>query len=400
MSVTSQIRVMIVDDSAVVRGALGRILEGHPDIKVVTTAPNGQVALDALRHVEVDVVLLDVEMPVMDGITTLPRILSAHPGVRVIMASSLTQQGAAITMQALALGAIEYISKPSARVGAAGLASVSAEIVGKVRAVGRSRVQPRGTAPSPAARRITPSATRATAPTAPSFSSPSTHPSAPGGAPPATAPTGAVPRVASILGGAHATDAAPRALAIAASTGGPNALAAMLSALPADYPLPIFITQHMPPVFTALLAQRLQRDTGRTCVEAKGGEVVRGGHTYIAPGDFHMLVQTSEGVPILRLTQTPPENHCRPAADPMLRSIAAVYGASALTVVLTGMGEDGRRGCEAMRERGGRVIVQDEATSVVWGMPGAVASAGLANFILPLDEIAAKVAALSLAGAT
>jgi two-component system, chemotaxis family, protein-glutamate methylesterase/glutaminase len=368
MTALPPIRVLIVDDSAVVRGALGRILENEKDITVVTTAPNGQLALDALRHCEVDVVLLDVEMPVMDGITTLPRILAAHPSVRVIMASSLTQQGAAITMQALALGATEYISKPSARVGGAGLATVAGEIVAKVRAVGRSRP------PSMAAR-------------------PSAAPHAPA---PAKAPARAA---ASILGGSHAGDAPPRALAIAASTGGPNALAAVLSGLPADFPLPIFITQHMPPVFTALLAQRLQRDTGRACVEAKNGETVRGGHTYIAPGDFHMLVQTSEGVPILRLQQTPPENHCRPAADPMLRSIAAVYGASALAVVLTGMGEDGRRGCEVVRDRGGRVIAQDEASSVVWGMPGAVATAGLAHWILPLSEIAHKISSLSLVGA-
>ncbi len=356
------IRVLVVDDSAVVRGAIGRILESVPDIKVVTTAPNGQLALDALKHCEVDVVLLDVEMPVMDGITTLPRILAAHPSVRVIMASSLTQQGAAITMQALSLGATDYISKPSARVGAAGLAGVADEIVTKVRAIGL-------------ARRARPAI-----------------PAKPVQRPP-------IGTSASILGMSPMGESAPRVLAIAASTGGPNALAEVLSGLPRDYRLPTFITQHMPPVFTALLAQRLQRDTGRECVEARNGDVVKAGVTYIAPGDFHLIVQTHEGHPILRLQQTPPENHCRPAADPMFRSIAAVYGASTLAVVLTGMGEDGRRGCEAVRERGGRIIAQDEATSVVWGMPGAVVQAGLARWILPLSEIASRISSLSLVGA-
>lgn len=356
------IRVLLVDDSAVVRGAIGKILEAEKDIKVVTTAPNGQMALDAMRHTEIDVVLLDVEMPVMDGITALPLMLSAHPRSRVIMTSSLTQQGAAITMQALALGATDYISKPSARAGGAALASVAHEIVSKVRAIGRARkvnIDP----PAGLHRRPAP------------------------------------PTSASILVAGNTGDSTPRALAIAASTGGPNALADVLSRLPADYPLPTFITQHMPPVFTALLAQRLQRDTGRTCVEATNGMPVRPGHTYVAPGDWHMLVHTVEGHPVIRLEQSPPENHCRPAADPMLRSIAAVYGAATLAVVLTGMGEDGRRGCAAVRERGGRVIVQDEATSVVWGMPGAVASAGLAQWILPLPEIAGKISSISCVGA-
>lgn len=356
------IRVLVVDDSAVVRGALGRILESAGDIKVVTTAPNGQIALDALKHIEVDVVLLDVEMPVMDGITTLPRILAAHPSVRVIMASSLTQQGAAITLQALSLGAADYIAKPSSRVGAAGLSSVEGEIVAKVRAIGRARRARPNIPPQPVRPAPTTSA-------------------------------------ASILGTSHGHDAVPRVLAIASSTGGPNALAEVLSGLPKDYKLPTLITQHMPPVFTALLAQRLQRDTGRECVEARDGDRIRAGCTYIAPGDYHMIVHTLEAQPIIRLEQSPPENHCRPAADPMLRSIAAAYGASTIAVVLTGMGEDGRRGCEVVRDRGGRIIAQDEATSVVWGMPGAVVNAGLARWVLPLQDIAARIASLSLVGA-
>lgn len=349
------IRVLIVDDSAVIRGALGRIVDGESDMTVVTTAPNGKVALDALRHTKVDVVLLDVEMPEMDGLTALPLILDAYPSTRVIMASSLTQRGAEITMHALAMGASDFIAKPAAKTGSATIASISVEIASKVRAIGRAA---RGGIAAPA---------RTAA------------------ARPVTMP------VRKELLADRTNDAMPRLLAIAASTGGPNALAAVLSGLPKDFPLPIVITQHMPAVFTQLLAQRLERDAGRPCVEAKDGDPILPGRTYVAPGDYHMLVQTHEGKPYVRLTQTEPENFCRPSADPMLRSAAAIYGASLLTVVLTGMGEDGMRGCKEAVIRGGRVVCQDEATSVVWGMPGAVVKEGLAHRVLPLDEIAPAV---------
>lgn len=364
------IRVLLVDDSAVVRGAVGRIVDTEPDLKVVTTAPNGRLALEALKHVQVDIVLLDVEMPEMDGLATLPRILAEHPSVRVIMASSLTQQGAAITMQALALGAVDFISKPSARPGTADLAAMSREIVTKLRTIGRAG--PRDT--SKATQRATASLAQAA---------------------PAHAPRSG--SAAATVLGATAADSHPRVLAVASSTGGPNALADLLKGIPSDYPLPTLITQHMPPLFTSLLAERLSRDTGHECVEGKHGMAVRPGCVYIAPGDFHMTVGTDEGKPFLRLNQQPPENYCRPAADVMLRSIAGLYGASTLAVVLTGMGEDGRRGCEAVRAIGGRVIAQDEASSVVWGMPGAVVHAGLANWVLPLAGIAERVTTLSLA---
>ena len=360
MTGVRQVRVLLVDDSAVVRGAIGRIIDATPDLRVATTATNGRQALDALKHVEVDVVLLDVEMPEMDGLTTLPLILERHPGVRVIMQSSLTQEGAAITMQALALGATDFIAKPTAK-GAAGLAALEAEVVGKVRAIGRGT----GTTLRPV-RRAPSAATAVTA-----------------------RPAAGIER--SILGqGSHAT---PRVLAMASSTGGPNALVEVLANLP-DLGIPIVITQHMPPVFTGLLAQRLTRDTRRECVEATNGMALRPGVVYVAPGDFHMIVATHEAAPFVRLSQGEPENHCRPAADVMLRSVASVYGGSAVVVVLTGMGEDGRRGCEVIRQHGGRVIAQDEATSVVWGMPGAVVQAGLADFMLPLPAIARKIASL------
>jgi len=348
------IRVLIVDDSAVIRGALGRIIDAEADMLVVTTAPNGKVALDALKHTKIDVVLLDVEMPEMDGLTALPLILAQYPDTRVIMASSLTQRGAEVTMHALAMGASDYIAKPAAKSGSATLVAISIEIGSKVRAIGRSA---RGL------RRL-----------------------------PSTVGRPSMPVHTELLA-ARSGDAPTRILAIASSTGGPNALSDVLSALPKDFPLPILITQHMPAVFTGLLASRLERDTGRHCMEAKDGEMIRPNCTYVAPGDYHMIVQTNEGFPYVRLTQTPPENYCRPSADTMFRSIASIYGASTLAVVLTGMGEDGLRGCRDVHQRGGRILVQDEATSVVWGMPGAVANAGIASSILPLPRIGAAIMA-------
>lgn len=358
------IRVLIVDDSAVIRGALGRIIDAEPDMKVVTTAPNGRMALDALKHTAVDVVLLDVEMPEMDGITALPRILSGYPDTRVIMASSITQSGAEVTLQALALGAADYITKPAARSGSSTLATMQAEIVAKVRAIGRA-VRGRGLRATPAgSTKQSPGNIAGTAYTPPSA-----------------------------LLASKSGNAVPRVVAIASSTGGPNALAEVLSGLPRDFPLPVLITQHMPAVFTGLLAQRLERDCGRRCTEAIDGEPVLANHTYVAPGGYHMIVRTEEAKPYIQLTLTEPENYCRPSADPMFRSVASIYGASTLAVVLTGMGDDGMRGARAIHERGGRVLVQDEATSVVWGMPGAVANAGLASAILPLQAIAEAIQA-------
>jgi two-component system chemotaxis response regulator CheB len=332
-------------------------------MKVVSSAPNGRSALDLLRHRPTDVVLLDVEMPEMDGLAALPRILAEHPGIRVLMASSLTQKGAQVTLNALSLGAADFIAKPSSR-GALGLDAVAAELVGKVRALARRPARPAGLAavPRPHAEPVVP-----IGPLAPAS-------------------------------GSHRGES-PRILAIASSTGGPNALSTLLKGIPADFPLPILITQHMPPAFTAALADRLAREAGRPCREARAGEPVLGGHTYVAPGDHHMTVMTREREPVIRLDQGPPENHCRPAADPMLRSVANVYGASALVVVLTGMGEDGCRGSAEVRGRGGRVVAQDEATSVVWGMPGAVVHAGLADAVLPLERIAQHITSLSLSTA-
>jgi two-component system chemotaxis response regulator CheB len=349
------IRVMVVDDSVVVRGVFGRIIDAKPGMTVATTAVNGRAAVEAIAQVDVDVVLLDVEMPEMDGLAALPKLLAARPGVRVIMASSLTAQGAAVTMTALGLGAADFVHKPVAKGGTSSIASVGRDLVAKIRALGQRTT---------------------------------------GRQPPPRVATGAPP-AATIARLTSRADGAPRVLAIASSTGGPNALAELLAGLPADFALPILVTQHMPPVFTALLAERLTRDGGRPCVEAKDGDLIAPGRVYIAPGDYHLTVRTQERLPYVRLLQTEPENHCRPAADPMFRSVATVFGADTIAVVLTGMGEDGRRGCEAIVREGGRVLVQDQESSVVWGMPGAVAEAGLASQILPLNQLAAHVARIA-----
>jgi two-component system chemotaxis response regulator CheB len=275
------IRVLLVDDSAVVRGAIGRIIDATPDLRVVTTAVHGQQALDALKHTPVDVVLLDVEMPELDGLSALPLILGNYPNTRVVMASSLTQRGAAVTMQALAAGASDYISKPSARVGSAGLKDIEEEIVTKVRAIGR------------AAQRRIPVAR-------PVVSTVSV-----------TTPAATVAHAA-ILAAPNTRTVAPKIIAIASSTGGPNALAEVLQSLPTNLNIPVVITQHLPALFTGLLAQRLARDTGHDVVEARDNEPLRDGTVYIAPGGQHMLVATHEGKPFIRLSNAEPENFCRP----------------------------------------------------------------------------------------
>lgn len=351
--------MLVVDDSAVVRGVLGRMVDAQEDMRVVTTATNGSDALDALRLQEIDVVLLDIEMPVMDGLTALPLICQRHPRARVLITSSLTHRSAAVTMRALALGAVDYVYKPSARDGGVfGVETAAAGIVAKIRAVAHRT--------SEADRR----------------DSQSHH---------ADAATSRSARAALPVG-----DFEPQILALAASTGGPNALAAVVAGLPRDFPLPVLVTQHMPPMFTTMFAQRLAREGTLPCEEAQDGEVLRSGRIYVAPGDRHMTVLGAAvgRSPTVRITDGPPEHHCRPAADPMFRTAAQVFPNGVLAVVLTGMGEDGRQGCEAVAAAGGRIVVQDEATSVVWGMPGSVVASGIPCSILPLQSISAHVASL------
>lgn len=342
------IRVMVCDDSVVVRAALSRILESDPDIRVVARAGNGQVALDTLRRQSVDVVVLDIEMPVMDGMTALPLLLQAEPGLRVIVASTLTTRGAATALRALRLGAADYLPKPEAQ--DIGSGAFGAELLAKVR--GHARLQDRARLPAPSA---------------------------------APSPTKLVLRPAG---------KSPELVAIGSSTGGPQALFTLaqgLAAGKASLHLPFVLTQHTPPAFTSILAEHITGLGGPPCKEAQDGQPLLPGCIHLAPGNRHLLVERCGGVLIARLSDGPPENFCRPAVDPMLRSASEACVGRVLAVMLTGMGQDGLLGTRALVEAGGTSIAQDEATSVVWGMPGAVARAGLCHAVLPMPEIAAKI---------
>jgi len=342
-----RVKVLVVDDSAVVRGLIARLLADDPAIDVVGTAANGELALSSQRRLRPDVVVLDIEMPVMDGMTALPRLLAEDPAVKVIMASTLTLRNAEISLKALQLGAADYVPKPEN--GLVGAADFQRELTAKIKALGLRGGERRVTAPAPA----------------------------PALAPRQPAPFTSVRRQK------------PAVLAIGASTGGPPALAKVFEGLRGVSGVPILLTQHMPATFTALLAEQLSRAGDRPCAEARDGEPVLPGRCYVAPGGWHMLVEREGGTPVIRLNQEPPENFCRPAVDPMLRSVARTYGPASLAVILTGMGADGAKGCAAISDAGGRFIVQDEPTSVVWGMPGAAAGTGRAESILPLDQIGA-----------
>lgn len=342
-----RVRVLVCDDSAVIRGLVSRMLEGDPGITVVARAANGRDAVEAARHTRPDVCVLDIEMPVMDGLAALPELLRLDPNLKVVMASTLTTRGADVALRALRLGAADYVPKPTTTAAIAGEASFREEIVAKVKGLGQQRRRLRGVVPRPAV---------------PAVPVRRDKPSLP-----------------------------PSVLAIGASTGGPQALFRLFSGLGRTVPVPVLVTQHMPATFTAILAEHLDRIGGPPCAEAKDGEAPLPGRAYLAPGDTHLTVAQEAGGIRLRLSKSPPENFCRPAVDPMLRSAAAAYGGRVLVVMLTGMGHDGMKGSEAVVAAGGRVIAQDEASSVVWGMPGAVAQAGLASSILPLAEIAAAV---------
>jgi two-component system, chemotaxis family, protein-glutamate methylesterase/glutaminase len=356
------IRVLVVDDSAVIRGLITRLLESDPELAVVGSVGNGQMAIGTCQRQgqSVDVVVLDIEMPVMDGLTALPQILAAAPGVKVIMASTLTQRNAQISIKALQAGAADYVAKPSSTTDIHAGPDFRRELVEKVKALGaagRKRRAERGETPKPSDLPFRP-------------------------------PAHALkPPVKGDIKLRAAAQRPPEVIAIGSSTGGPQALLAVLTKFPNSIRLPILITQHMPATFTSILAEHLGRASGWPCAEAADGEPVRANRIYVAPGDFHMKVAVENGARLIRLTKEPPENFCRPAVDPMFRSVAQVYGAGVLGVVLTGMGSDGVRGARSVVEAGGAVIAQDEATSVVWGMPGAAAAAGVCSAVLPLAEI-------------
>ncbi len=363
-----KIRIMLVDDSAVIRRLLTDVLAGDPQLDVVGSAQNGQVALDKLSAINPDMVILDVEMPVMDGLETLTEIRKRQPRLPVIMFSSITERGAAVTLEALGRGANDYVTKP-ANTGnmMASLQRVRDELIPRIKVFCRHLLNvPAAAALKPVAR---PAPLARPAPPAPP------EPLAGAALRPMIRPTR--PRVDIV--------------AIGVSTGGPNALAELLPRLPAHFPAPIVIVQHMPPIFTRLLAERLAAQSALPVAEAEAGEVLRPGQIRLAPGGSHLALERQGAQVRLQLNQDPPENSCRPAVDVLFRSVAATYQGNALAVVLTGMGNDGLRGCEAIRNAGGQILVQDEASSVVWGMPGFVARAGLADGQIALNQMAGEI---------
>ncbi|TVR66784.1 MAG: chemotaxis response regulator protein-glutamate methylesterase [Gemmatimonadales bacterium] len=354
----SPIRALVVDDAVVVRRMVSDVLDEDPGIEVAGVAANGRIALQKVPQVSPDVIILDVEMPVMDGLETLKALGKEYPDLPVIMFSTLTERGAEVTLDALSLGASDYVTKPS-NVGSVVLARqrIREELIPRIYALtgkGTPGLPPPRSAPR---RQVVPTPKPVTATTR-------LRPSLPG-------------RVTAVV--------------IGVSTGGPNALAEVIPALPPDFPVPVLIVQHMPPLFTRLLADRLSSGGGLPAEEAVSGTRILPGRALLAPGDWHMEVEVRDSAHLVRLHQGPQENSCRPAVDVLFRSAARVFGPGTLGIVLTGMGKDGLRGSEDIHRAGGRIIVQDQASSVVWGMPGYVAEAGLAHRILPLDRVAEEL---------
>jgi two-component system, chemotaxis family, protein-glutamate methylesterase/glutaminase len=350
-----RIRVLVTDDTAIIRRMVTDVLGEYDDIEVVGTAANGELALAAIERLKPDVVTLDVEMPVLDGLETLLKLRKVRKDLPVIMFSSLTEAGASATLDALANGANDYVMKPSAtRNRAEALDAVRSSLIPLLRLWGRPGARRRAAAPAPA-------------PTA----------AAARPVPTRTAPADRRP---------------PLAVVIGVSTGGPDALAAMLPKLPRDLPVPIVVVQHMPPLFTRMLADRLDQQSQVHVVEAADGMELEPGTVYLAAGGRHLRLDKRRDAVVCVLDDSPPENSCRPSVDVTLRSALDVWGSRTLVVILTGMGQDGLLGARALKEQGAHVVVQDENTSAVWGMPGAVAKGGYADRVLPLPEIAPAVA--------
>jgi two-component system chemotaxis response regulator CheB len=348
------IRVLVVDDSLVMRSLLRMVLGTEPRIIVAGTASDGESALKAMDQLRPDLVLMDIEMPGLDGLSTLRRMRVLHRKMPVIMCSTLTRRGAGVTIEALALGAADYVTKPDRACSREdAIWQLAVQLVPKVLALtasldeAQSRTPPLAPMPVPVVK-------------------------------PAVRQSGF---------------AQPRVMVLGISTGGPAALDRLIPALPADFPLPILLVQHMPQLFTRLLAERLDQRSKLNVSEAVDSEPVVAGHVYVAPGDQHMKVVVAQGnrSSVLRITQGPPENHCRPAVDVLFRSAIPVYGRGVLGVIMTGMGSDGLLGCQGIRNAGGTILAQDEESSVVWGMPGSVVKAGLADRIVPLSGMAAEI---------
>jgi two-component system chemotaxis response regulator CheB len=347
-----RIRVLVVDDSVVIRRLVTHALDEDPVVEVVGTASNGAIALQRIPQLNPDVLTLDIEMPEMDGLAMLRHVRRDFPQLRVIMFSTLTERGAAVTFEALSLGADDYVAKASNEGSLdRSMARLREELIPKIKQFFRM--------PQPVQK------------LAAAWPSPSHVPVAPAIQP--------------------ETKARPKVVAIGVSTGGPTALGAILPQLPAGFHLPILVVQHMPPLFTRLLAERLHSTCQLPTQEATQGESVDAGKILIAPGDFHMKLAGNGGAVHVSLDQSPPQNSCRPAVDALFSSVAEVYGGAVIAVVLTGMGQDGLRGAQILKAQGASVLAQDEASSVVWGMPGAVVNAGIADRVLPLDQVVPEI---------
>jgi len=370
-SASDPIKVMVVDDAVVVRGLVGRWIAEEADMTLVASHRSGRDAVADIARKNPDVVILDIEMPDMDGLTALPLIIQAKRDVMVLMASTLTRRNAEISLKCLSLGAADYVPKPETNAGVTTSPAFKREILDKVRALGRRR-------------KIAGKAFRASTPVAPA-----------GAAPRVSAPSLAPQSVGFNDSGFKLRSfgtTVPKVLLLGSSTGGPQALTTVLKSLGNLIDrVPVLITQHMPPTFTTILAEHAAKAAGRPAAEGKDGEPVLAGRIYVAPGGKHMVVKKTGASTVIHLEDGPPINFCKPAVDPLFTSAAQAWGSQTFACVLTGMGHDGAHGAGDIVAAGGSVIAQDEATSVVWGMPGAVAQAGHASAVLPIDQIAPKI---------
>lgn len=377
---------MLVDDSAVIRGLFSRWLDEDNSIQVVAYAANGTQALKELQRHDIDVMVLDAEMPEMGGMQTLPRILEIRPDIKVIMLCTLSQHDAEYTLKTLEAGAADYLLKPFNNKDLQNDMAFRRELIEKIKALSAARRRQRGLAHAPAAlssqRSVSQTTTGINRTDNPMRKMDNY-----------VAPASRVERLYSsqsiVL--RPQSKARPEILAVGSSTGGPQALYTLFSALQGHLSVPTVITQHMPADFTTILTQHLSRITNGICKEGEDGDELVAGNIYLAPGDHHMLVVKRGSRMTLRINQDPPENFCRPAVDPMMRSLKTACQDRVLAVILTGMGQDGLRGCRELADAGSTILAQDEESSVVWGMPGAVATNGLCSAILPLDQLARMI---------
>ena len=340
------IRVLIVDDSSVVRRTLKTVLLSDPDFSIVGAGSDGKEGIELALKLKPDLVILDVDMPRMNGLEVLAELKKKNPELAIIMFSSLVQKGSVITLDAISLGADDYFCKPSTGSVEETIELLKKDLLPRLKAVFKKNQSSSGVID--------------------------------------------MPQAAKKILKEHIKSVTPKILAIGVSAGGPEALKVLLTALP-PLPVPAVITQHMPAGFTKSLADHLNSQTRHPVTEAVDGDTLVVGKFLLAPGDYHMVLEPCLAGNKVRLNQNPPENYCRPAVDPMLRSVAKIYGASALTVILTGMGQDGLEGCKVIHKAGGKILVQDQSTSVVWGMPGSVFKEGLAEEALSIHDLASAI---------